>query len=119
MEGTYESTAQLVGRAAGPLASHLGLFVTSLIDQRYAASVVYIKVLHALAFDRWLAKRHVVLADLGDMHIERYQHRSRRQHQGIRTETRRREWYEVTQLLQLGHLVPLDRKSTRLNSSHT
>jgi site-specific recombinase XerD len=107
MERTYESTAPLIGRAAGPLASHLGLFVTSLIDQRYAASVVYIKVLHALAFDRWLAKRRVVLADLGDMHIERYQHRSRRQHQSIRSETRRREWYEVTQLLQFlrGHGV--------------
>jgi integrase/recombinase XerD len=107
MERTYESTARLVGRAAGPLASHLGPFVTSLIDQQYAASVVYVKVLHALAFDRWLAKRCVVLADLGDMHIERYQLRSRRQHQGIRTETRRREWYEVTQLLQFlrGHAV--------------
>lgn len=47
------------------------------------------------------------MADLGDMHIERYQHRSRRQHQGIRTETRRREWYEVAQLLQFlrGHGV--------------
>ena len=60
-----------------------------------------------LAFDRWLAKRRVVLADLGEVHIERYQHRSRRRHQRIRTETRRREWYEVTQLLQFlrGHGV--------------
>src|ERR1700730_7490358 len=100
MERTYESTAALVDRAAGPLASHLGSFVTSLIDQQYTASVIYIKVRHALAFDRWLAKRRVVLADLGEVHIERYQHRSRRRHQRIRTETRRREWYEVTQLLQ-------------------
>jgi integrase/recombinase XerD len=48
-----------------------------------------------------------VLADLGEVHIERYQHRSRRRHQRIRTETRRREWYEVTQLLQFlrGHGV--------------
>ncbi len=100
MERTYESAAALVGRAAGPRASHLGAFVTSLIDQQYAASVIYIKVRHALAFDRWLAKRGVVLADLGDVHIERYQHRSRRRHQRIRTETRRRECHEVTQLLQ-------------------
>ena len=98
MERTYESTAALVDRAAGPLASHLGSFVTSLIDQQYTASVIYIKVRHALAFDRWLAKRRVVLADLGEVHIERYQHRSRRRR--IRTETRRRECYEVRQLLQ-------------------
>ena len=78
----------LVGRAAGPLASHLGPFVTSLIEQQYAASVIYIKARHALAFDRWLAKRRVVLADLGEAHIERYQNRSRRRHRRIRTETR-------------------------------
>ena len=53
-------------------------FVSSLIDQQYVASVIYVKALHAVAFDRWLAKRRVVLADLGDMHIERYQRRSRR-----------------------------------------
>ena len=100
MERTYESTLALVGRAAGPLANHLGPFVTSLIDQQYTASVVYIKVRHALAFDRWLAKRRVVLADLCEVHVERYQHRSRHRHQRIRIQTRRREWYEVTQLLQ-------------------
>jgi integrase/recombinase XerD len=100
MERTYESTTALVGRAVGPLASHLGWFVTSLIDQQYTASVIYIKVRHAVAFDRWLAKHRVALASLGEVHIERYQHRRRRRHQCIRTETRRRERYEVTQLLQ-------------------
>jgi integrase/recombinase XerD len=100
MERTYESAATLVGRAAGPLASHLGPFVTSLTDQQYTASVICIKVRHALAFDRWLAKHSVVSADLSEAHVERYQRRSRRQHQRIRTETRRREWCEVTQLLQ-------------------
>jgi len=29
-------------------------------------SVIYIKITHALAFDRWVAKRGVVLADLRD-----------------------------------------------------
>ena len=37
---------------------------TSLINQQYAASVIYIKITHALDFDRWVAKRRVVLADL-------------------------------------------------------
>jgi integrase/recombinase XerD len=100
MERTYESVVALVGRAAGPLANHLGAFVSSLIDQQYTASVVYIKARHALAFDRWLRKRGVVLADVGDVHIERYQHRARRGRRRIRAETRRRERYEVTQLLQ-------------------
>jgi len=100
MERTYESAAALVDRAAGPLASHLGPFVRSLIDQQYTANVIYIKVRHALAFDRWLAKRRIVLDDLGEVHIERYQRRSRRQNQRIRAETRRRERFEVMQLLQ-------------------
>jgi hypothetical protein len=100
MEHTYSSAGALVGRAAGPLASHLGPFVRSLIDQQYTANVIYIKVRHALAFDRWLAKRRVVLDDLGEVHIERYQRRSRRQNRRIRAETRRRERFEVMQLLQ-------------------
>jgi hypothetical protein len=44
MERTYERAATLVGRAAGPLARHLGPCVTSLIDQHHTASVIYIKV---------------------------------------------------------------------------
>ena len=100
MERTNESAAALVERATGPFAPHLGIFVTSLIAQQYAASVIYIKALHALAFERWLAKRRVVLADLGEVHLERYRHRRRLRHQRIRAETRRIEWCDVTQLLQ-------------------
>lgn len=99
MERTYESAKALVDRAAGPVASHLGTFVTSLIDQQYAASVIYIKVLRTLAFDRWLAKRRIALAELSELHIERYQNRSRRQHRRIRTETRQLERRDVTHLL--------------------
>src|SRR5271155_1134570 len=100
MERTYESAAALVERATGPLAPHLGVLVRSLIAQQYAASVVYIKALHAVAFDHWLAKRRVVLADLGEVHLERYQRRRRRRQQCIRPETGRIEWCDVTQLLQ-------------------
>ena len=78
MERTYESAVALVERATGPLAPHLGIFVTSLVTQQYAASVIYIKALHALVFDRWLAKRGVGLADLGERDLERYRHRRRR-----------------------------------------
>src|ERR1019366_1248217 len=100
MERTYESAAALVERATGPLAPHLGVLVRSLIAQQYAATVVYIKALHAVAFDRWLAKRCVGLADLGEVHLERYRHRRRRRQQCIRPGTRRIEWCAVTQLLQ-------------------
>src|SRR5215813_4577938 len=99
MERTFESAAALVGRAAGPLAVHLDAFVSSLFDHQFAASVVYIKARHALAFDRWLRNRGVVLADLGDEHVERYQQRIRRRHQCIRTATRYREYQALMQLL--------------------
>ena len=100
MERSYESAAALAARAAGPLAEHVGQFVASLIDQQYAPSVVSIKARHALAFDRWLAKRCATLADLGEVHIERYQRRSRRRHRSVCAETRRRERYEVSEVLQ-------------------
>jgi integrase/recombinase XerD len=100
MERTYESAAALAGRATGPLTGHLVAFVTWLIDQQFTASVIYIKVQHALAFDRWLAEGGVPLADLGEVHVARYQHRSRRRHQRICTETWRRECNHITQLLQ-------------------
>jgi integrase/recombinase XerD len=85
--------------AAGPVASQLGSFFTSLIDQQYAASVTYIKVLRALAFDRWLAKRRIALAELSELRIERYQNRTRGQQRRIRTETRQLERRDVTHLL--------------------
>jgi integrase/recombinase XerD len=100
MERTYESAAAFVGRATGPLASYLGRFVTSLIERQHTASVLYIKARHAVAFDRWLEKRRIAAADLGEAHIERYQRRTRRRHLRILPETRAREWCEVMQLLQ-------------------
>jgi hypothetical protein len=59
-----------------------------LIDQQYAAGVIYLRARHAVAFDRWLAKRRIPLADLSEVHIERYQNRSRRPHRRIPTGTR-------------------------------
>jgi hypothetical protein len=81
MERTYASAAALVG----PLASHLGPFVTSLIDQQYTASVIYIKVRHALAFDR--GSRIACSAVGVDTNAS-----------APRPDVVR--WYEVTQLLQ-------------------
>jgi hypothetical protein len=91
MEPSYESALARACRAAGPLAGHLGPFVASLIEQQYAASVVLDKARRAAAFDRWLARRCVVLADLGDIRIEQYQRRRRRVHRSVRAKTRCRE----------------------------
>ena len=99
MERSYENAAARAHRAVGPLADHLDEFVASLTSQQYAPAVVYIKALHAVAFDQWLAKRRVTLADLGETHIQRYQRRSRRRHRSILAETRRRERYDVSELL--------------------
>lgn len=100
MERTYESAAALARHAVGPLAAHLDEFVASLTQQQYVPAVVYVKALHALAFDRWLAKRRVTLANLGDIHVDRFQRRRRRRRQSIRAETSHRERYDVSEVLQ-------------------
>jgi site-specific recombinase XerD len=100
MERSYESAAALAHRAVGPLADHLDEFVALLTSQQYAPAVVYIKALHAVAFDRWLAKRRVTLADLGEIDVQRYQRRRRRRHRSILAETQRRERYDVSEVLQ-------------------
>src|SRR6266478_6441822 len=117
MGRTYESAVALGNSGTGPLASHLSAFVTSLINQQYTAGVIYIRVRHARAFDRWLANRGVSLADLSEIHIIRYQHRRRRRHQCIRTDTRCRERRAVMQLLRFlrGHgLCPAGRVETTM-----
>lgn len=99
MERSYESAAALVGRATGPASEHLGFFVDQLIRQRFVAAVVYVKALHAVAFDRWLGRHDVTLDKLGEIHIRRYLCRRRRQSRAIRPVTRRREQYDVEQLM--------------------
>lgn len=93
---TYERARALVRRAAGPLANHLDPFILSLIEQQYRASVTYIKARHGLALDRWLAKRRVMLSDLSEAQIERYQNRCRRRRGSIRIATRQIERKAVT-----------------------
>jgi integrase/recombinase XerD len=99
LERTYESAAALVGRTAGPVSEHLGSFVDLLIRQQFVAAVVYVKAMHAAAFDRWLAKHDVDLAELSDGHIQRFLRRHRRHRRPIRPETRRHEEYDVQQVL--------------------
>jgi len=99
LERSFESAAALVGRTAGPVSEHLGSFVDLLIRQQFVAAVVYVKAMHAAAFDRWLAQHDVDPAELSEVHIQRFLRRRRRHRGPIRPETRRREGYDVQHLL--------------------
>jgi integrase/recombinase XerD len=99
LERSFESAAALVGRTAGPVSEHLGSFVDLLIRQQFVAAVVYVKAMHAAAFDRWLAQHDVDPAELCDDHIQQFLRRRRRHRGPIRCETRRHEEYDVQQVL--------------------
>jgi site-specific recombinase XerD len=98
LERSYESAVALIGRATGPLSEHLGSFVGTLIRQHYVPAVVYVKALHAFAFDGWLARQHVALSDLTEAHVVRFQRRRRRGGR-IRVETKHAERGNVIHVL--------------------
>jgi hypothetical protein len=49
-----------------------------LIRQQFVAAGVYVKALHAVAFDRWLAEQDVDPASLREAHVRRFSRRRRR-----------------------------------------
>ena len=99
MERSYESASALVGRAAGPLSQHLTLYVDSLIRQQYVPAVVYVKAMHALSFDGWLARQRIALNNLAEVHASQFGRRRRRYRGCIRPETRHRERFDVLHVL--------------------
>lgn len=99
MERSYKSASALVSRAAGPLSQHLNPYVDSLIRQQYVPAVVYVKAMHALSFDGWLARQHIALRDLAEVHAARFGRRRRRCRGRIRPETRHRERFDVLHIL--------------------
>jgi integrase/recombinase XerD len=99
LERSFESAAALVCRTAGPVSEHLGSFVDLLIRQQFVAAVVYVKAMHAAAFDRWLTQHDVDPAELSEVHIQRFLRRRRRHCGPIRPETRWREEYDVQHVL--------------------
>lgn len=115
MERSYESAAALVGRGIGPLSEHLGPFVAALIRQQYVPAVVYVKALHALALDRWLATQPVALSDLTEAHVVRFERR-RRRCGGVRAQTRRAERRDVIGLLQYLRGVGACRAAERIST---
>ncbi len=99
LERTYESAAALVAAATGPLSGHLPRFIEFLIGHQYVPAVVHVKARHAVAFDRWLARQHIALAEIAEDHVTGFVHRRRRCRGSIRPETRKRECFDVTHLL--------------------
>lgn len=99
MEQSYERTGALVRRADGPLASHFGAYVTSLMRDQYKIDYVYIKARRVLAFDRWLDRHGVALCDLDQRHISEYQSRRSRLGRSRCIETQHRESCALGQLL--------------------
>lgn len=116
MERSYESAAALVGHGTGPLSDHLGSFVGALIRQQYVPAVVYVKALHALALDRWLASQHVALTDLTEAHIVRFDRRRRRWRGGVCAQTKRAERRDVIGLLQYLRGIGACRAAERISS---
>lgn len=100
LEPTLDGAIALARSAAGPLSPHLPAFVTSLIEQRYAAVCVRAKTWRAVDFDGWLARQGVVLADLADLHVDRYRRRRVRRRADCRARPRRSEPYTLSQLMQ-------------------
>jgi len=99
LERSFENAAAIADRATGPVSGHLGSFVELLMRQQFVAAVVRVKALHAAAFDRWLAEHDVDPAELSEAHVQQFTRRRRRCRGPVRTETRRREEYDVQHLL--------------------
>jgi site-specific recombinase XerD len=89
----------LARSATGPLSPHLPAFVTSLIDQRYAVVCVRAKAWRATAFDAWLATQGVELADVQDVHVDKFIRRAYRPRSDCQAPPRRHEPFAVHQLL--------------------
>lgn len=99
MEQSFENVNLLVSGATGPLAKQLDAHIAWLVRNQYAISLIRIKVQQVIAFDRWLERRDIALGDLNQSHIARYQRR-RSHRYGLRhIETRRRELFNLEQLL--------------------
>lgn len=99
MEQSVDYANLFVSGASGPLAEHLDAYVAWLVKSQYATSYIRIKVLHVLAFDRWLEQHDIAMCNLNESHIARYQRR-RSHRYGLRhIETRRRELCDLEHLL--------------------
>lgn len=100
MEPTLDGAMALARRATGPLSPHLPAFVKSLIEQRYATVCVRAKAWRAVDFDGWLERQGVALADVADVHVDRYLRRRVPRRADCRSKPRCSEPYALRQLMQ-------------------
>lgn len=109
MEPTLKGAMALVRSATGPLSPHLPAYITSLIDQQYAVVCVRAKAWRAVAFDAWLGKRGIGLAELCEAHIEQFSRRAYQPRSDCRSKPHR---YEAPALQQLLHYLRVQRLCT-------
>ena len=99
MEPTLEGAMALARSATGPLSPHLTAFIASLIEQRYAVVCLRTKAWRAAAFDAWLGKQGIDLADLCEAHIEQFSRRIYQPRSDCRSKPHRHEAPALHQLL--------------------
>jgi integrase/recombinase XerD len=99
LEPTLDGAMALARSATGPLSPHLPAFVAWLIEQRYATVCVRAKAWRAVDFDGWLARQGVALAEVADVHVDRYRRRRVRRRADCRSKPRRSEPYALSQLM--------------------
>jgi integrase/recombinase XerD len=99
LEPTLEGAMALARSASGPLSPHLPTFVASLIEQRYAVVCVRAKAWRAAAFDAWLGKQGIELADLCEANIEQFSRRKYQPRSDCRAKPHRHEASALSQLL--------------------
>lgn len=99
MEPTLEGAMELARSASGPLSPHLEAFIASLIDRQYTVISLRSKSWHATAFDAWLARHGVGLAEVSDTHIDQFHHRDYQPRSDCQAEPRCHEVSALRQLL--------------------
>lgn len=99
MASSCEDVLALVSTVSGPLAPHLKTYVASLIEGGYSLTSLRTKARYAVVFNDWLARRHIGLPELCDIHIARFHCRSYQPRRDCHAEYRCHEVAELHSLL--------------------
>ena len=89
----------LARSATGPVSPHLPAFVTALIEQHYSVVCVRTKAWRAVAFDRWLAKQGIELAQISNANVDDFFRREYRPRSDCRAKPRCHEPSDVRHLI--------------------
>ena len=99
LEPTLKGAMALALNATGPVSPHLPAFVTFLIEQRYAVVCVRAKAWRAAAFDGWLTKQGIELAEIKAIHVDEFLRREYRPRSDCRAAPRSHEPADVRHLI--------------------